>query len=95
MTVKINQNCHANENLNQNKEVAEPTSNQFNVSPSDIIPLPKISEKRKLRNNGKRSEILSGTPYKEALENAEKEKEQKKRTIEDNKIRKSYLQNNM
>jgi len=29
MTVEINQNCHANENLNQNKEVAEPTSNTW------------------------------------------------------------------
>lgn len=33
------------------------------VSPADIIPLPKISLKRKRRTKGKKSEFLSSTPY--------------------------------
>lgn len=78
----IVQNHQSNENLNQQKEIAviniTSTSNQVNVSPSDIIPLPKMTEKRMRKKKGKRSEILSGTPYKEALEKAENEKEQKK-----------------
>lgn len=50
-----------------------------------------MTEKRMRRKNGKRSKILSGTPYKEALEIAENEKEQKKRTIEDKKIKRKLF----
>jgi len=48
------------------------------VSPADIIPLPKISLKRKRRAKGKKSEILSSTPYKIQLETLEKDKENAK-----------------
>lgn len=48
------------------------------MSPADIIPLPKISQKRKRRAKGKKSEILSSTPYKIQLETLEKYKENAK-----------------
>lgn len=51
------------------------------ILPSDIIPIPKVTIQRNRRLKGKKSEILSSSPYKaqmEALENEKKEKEKAK-----------------
>ncbi|CAH2015814.1 unnamed protein product, partial [Acanthoscelides obtectus] len=47
------------------------------VLPSDIIPLPIISKKRKRTRKGLKSTLLTSTPNKEELENIEQEKKRK------------------
>jgi len=63
------------------------------VSPADIIPLPKITLKRKRRTKGKKSEILSSTPYKNQIETLEKDKENAKLISEKNKADKKARRN--
>lgn len=52
-------------------------SRSNHVTPSDIISVPKIEQNRNRRSKGKKSEILSGTPYKNILGENEKEKIEK------------------
>jgi len=63
------------------------------VSPADIIPLPKISLKRKRRTKGKKSEILPSSPYTMQLENLEKDKKNAKLFCEKNKADKQARKN--
>jgi hypothetical protein len=63
------------------------------VSAADIIPLPKISLKRKRRSKGKKSEILSSTLFKIQLETLEKDKENAKLISERNKADKKARRN--
>jgi len=59
-------------------EVPSSLSDSIQVSPSDIISIPKITQNRNRKRQGKKSEILSGTPYKNSLIENEKEKCKKK-----------------
>lgn len=53
-----------------------PSTSQF-FKPSDIRPLPKSTHHAKRNSKRKKSEILTSTPYKNFLQNQEKEKEEK------------------
>lgn len=75
-----------------NETSSQPSS--IHVSPSDIIPIPKISQNRNRRKKGKRSEILSGTPYKNTLVENEIEKVQKQNNIEEKRARKRLFVDN-
>jgi len=77
--------------------IVNETSSQLSsihVSPSDIIPIPKISQNRNRRKKGKRSEIFSGTPYKNTLVENEIEKVQKQNNLEEKRARKRLFVDN-
>ncbi|CAH0559401.1 unnamed protein product [Brassicogethes aeneus] len=66
-------------------------NNQFSVTvPSDIIPLPILTKKRKRTRKGLKSTLLTSTPNKEELENIE---QQKRRKIEEKEIKASIKRN--
>jgi len=71
----------------ENNILQASTSKNINspVSPADIIPLPKISLKRKRRINIKKSEILSSSLCKTQIETLEKDKTNAKLISEKNK----------
>lgn len=58
----------------QAKTFRDNTIKSCDTTPSDIISIPKIELNRKRRRQGKKSEILSRTPYKNILEENENEK---------------------
>lgn len=66
--------------------LSQPSS--IHVSLSYIIPIPKISQNRNHRKQEKKSEILSGTPYKNTLVENKIEKAQKQNNFEDKRARK-------
>ncbi|CAG9768849.1 unnamed protein product [Ceutorhynchus assimilis] len=70
------------------KEAAEEIPEELSATlPSDIIPLPIFTKKRKRTRKGLKSTLLTSTPYKEELEKIEEEKQKKKERKVSEKIK--------